>query len=133
MFLLTVEWFGLPDGQKLHNEQLDYGFKGKSNDQLRQEWLSTVVPFCDEVGLKAPAHYDEQKATWVIDVPFPARFDAPNKRWLFEEGQIGWDEVIKRWKARGPMNEEYVAALQRGHAVSGAAADGPFNGNGHAR
>src|ERR1700693_6108912 len=26
MFLLTVEWFGLPDDLKKHSEQLDYGF-----------------------------------------------------------------------------------------------------------
>ena len=115
MFLLTVEWFGLPDDQKLHGEQLDYGFKGKSNDQLRQVWMSAVVPFCAEVGIKTPAHYDEQQQKYVIDVPFPARFDAANKRWLYEEGQISWQEVLKRWKARGPMNKDYVASLQRGH------------------
>src|SRR5918911_460014 len=44
MFLLTVEWFGLPDDLKKHTEQLEYGFKGKSNDQLRQQWLGTAVP-----------------------------------------------------------------------------------------
>src|SRR5438046_1504133 len=26
MFLLTVEWFGLPDAMKRHSEQLDFGF-----------------------------------------------------------------------------------------------------------
>ena len=35
MFLLTVEWFGLPDDLKKHSEQLKYGFKGHSNDELR--------------------------------------------------------------------------------------------------
>src|SRR6266567_9137049 len=35
MFLLTVEWFGLPDDLKMHGEQLAYGFKGHSNDELR--------------------------------------------------------------------------------------------------
>src|ERR687886_1403764 len=50
MFLLTVEWFGLPDTLKRHSEQLDYGFKGRSNDTLRQAWMKKVVPFCEEVG-----------------------------------------------------------------------------------
>src|SRR5215203_3804992 len=36
MFPLTLEWFGLPDGQKQHNEQIEYGYKGSTNDQLRQ-------------------------------------------------------------------------------------------------
>jgi len=120
MFLLTVEWFGLPDDQKKHGEQLQYGFKGKSNDQLRQQWMSTVVPFCDEVGLQTPAHLDEAEGKYVVDVPFPAHFDAANKRWMIEDGPIGWDQVLKRWKARGPMNEEYVAALQRGHRAIAA-------------
>ncbi|MDQ6672312.1 MAG: phenylacetate-CoA oxygenase subunit PaaI [Chloroflexota bacterium] len=114
MFMLTVEWFGLPDAEKRHSEQLDYGFKGRSNDTLRQVWMSKVVPFCDEVGLRVPAHLDPASGRYVLEVPFPAAFDAPNKRWLFEDGVVGWDEVLKRWKARGPMNDEYVASLQRG-------------------
>jgi len=61
MFLLTVEWFGLPDDLKKHSEQLDYGFKGHSNDELRQIWMSTAVPFCNELQLKIPAHYDEEQ------------------------------------------------------------------------
>src|SRR5207237_3667066 len=101
MFMLTVEWFGLPDSEKRHAEQLDYGFKGRSNDQLRQAWMAKVVPFCDEVGLQVPAHF--QDGTYVLDVPFPARFDASEKRWAFEEGAISWEEVLKRWKAGGPM------------------------------
>ena len=28
MFPLTLEWFGLPDGKKQHNEQIEYGYKG---------------------------------------------------------------------------------------------------------
>ena len=114
MFMLTVEWFGLPDREKRHSEQLDYGFKGRTNDGLRQAWMAKVVPFCDEMGLRVPAHLDAETSQYVIDVPFPARFDASEKRWLFEEGQIGWDEVLERWKARGPMNAEYVGTLQRG-------------------
>ena len=114
MFMLTVEWFGLPDTEKRHTEQLDYGFKGRSNDQLRQAWMSKVVPFCQEVGLKVPAHLDADSGRYVLEVPFPARFDAVNKRWAFEGGQVSWDDVLKRWKERGPMNLEYVGSLQRG-------------------
>src|SRR5919202_1037547 len=31
MFLMTLEWFGLPDELKRHGDQLDLGLKGKSN------------------------------------------------------------------------------------------------------
>jgi ring-1,2-phenylacetyl-CoA epoxidase subunit PaaA len=115
MFLLTVEWFGLPDDLKKHGEQLDYGFKGKSNDQLRQQWMSTAVPFCQELGFRVPAHYDEASARWVVDCAFPAAFDEQRKRWLLEDGPITWDEVLVRWKRRGPMNDAFVGQIQRGN------------------
>ncbi|MDQ6661061.1 MAG: phenylacetate-CoA oxygenase subunit PaaI [Chloroflexota bacterium] len=111
MFLLTVEWFGLPDSMKKHTEQLDYGFKGKSNDELRQTWMSTAVPLCNELQLNVPAHYDETEKKYVIDCAFPAHFDASAKQWY---GQCTWDDVMKRWKARGPKNEEFVGMIQRG-------------------
>jgi ring-1,2-phenylacetyl-CoA epoxidase subunit PaaA len=104
---------------------MEYGFKGQSNDELRQRWMSVVVPFCQEVGLQVPAHFDDQQNKYVIDVPFPARFDAENKRWRFEDGPISWDEVLKRWRARGPMNDEYVGRLQRGGHVLGGNGNGP--------
>jgi len=28
---------------------------------------------------------------------------------------VGWDEVMTRWKGRGPMNVDYVARLQKGY------------------
>jgi ring-1,2-phenylacetyl-CoA epoxidase subunit PaaA len=111
MFLLTVEWFGLPDSLKKHNEQLDYGLKGKSNDELRQTWMSTAVPLCEELQIKVPAHYDQATQKYVLDCEFPQHFDAQAKRW---EGQCTWDDVLKRWKARGPANEQFVGMIQRG-------------------
>ena len=115
MFPLTVEWFGLPDDLKRHTEQIEYGFKGSTNDELRQIWMSTAVPFLTSLDLDVPAHYDEAQDKYVLDFPFPSRFIAEEKRWLFEEGQITWDQVIERWKARGPMNAEYVHDIQRGY------------------
>ncbi len=110
MFLLTLEWFGLPDDLKRHGVQLDYGFKGLSNDGLRQEWMRNVVPFMEEVGIDVPAHWDGER--WAIDTDFPRAFDAETKTW---GGAISWDEVLVRWKGRGPMNVEYVDKLQRGY------------------
>jgi ring-1,2-phenylacetyl-CoA epoxidase subunit PaaA len=115
MFILTLEWFGLPDDRKRHGIQLEYGFKGKSNDELRQTWMAAVVPFMQEVGIDVPAHWDEDAQRWAIDCPFPARFDADAKRWLLDEGPISWDEVMVRWKGRGPMNRDYVTRLQKGY------------------
>lgn len=114
MFLLTVEWFGLPDDLKRHSEQLDFGFKGQSNDELRQTWMSTAVPLAQELGLRVPAYFDSEQNSYVLDCPFPAKFDSDHKRWLLDEGAIGWDQVLTRWRARGPMNDQYVETIQRG-------------------
>jgi ring-1,2-phenylacetyl-CoA epoxidase subunit PaaA len=32
-----------------------------------------------------------------------------------DEGEIGWDQVMKRWKARGPANKEFVEKIQHGY------------------
>jgi ring-1,2-phenylacetyl-CoA epoxidase subunit PaaA len=114
MFLLTVEWFGLPDTLKKHGEQLDYGFKGHSNDELRQIWMSTAVPLCNELQLDVPAHYDEAEKKYVVDCQFPAFFDAKEKHWFLDDDSCTWDDVMKRWKARGPKNDEFVGMIQRG-------------------
>jgi ring-1,2-phenylacetyl-CoA epoxidase subunit PaaA len=65
--------------------------------------------------LDVPAHYDSKSGKYVVDFPFPARFMAEEKRWLFDEGQISWDEVMVRWKGRGPMNQQFVSNIQRGY------------------
>ena len=94
MFILTLEWFGLPDDRKRHGIQLEYGFKGKSNDELRQSWMAAVVPFMEEIGIRVPAHWTTSER-YVDRLPVP---DAVRRRgaseWLLDEGQIGWDEVL---------------------------------------
>jgi ring-1,2-phenylacetyl-CoA epoxidase subunit PaaA len=113
MFPMTIEWFGLPDDMKRHSGQLDYKLKGLTNDQLRQVWMASTVPLCEELGLECPAHWDEEKQEYVLEYPFPCEYDAEAKHWDFEGGEISWDQVFKRWKARGPMNEFYVESVQR--------------------
>jgi ring-1,2-phenylacetyl-CoA epoxidase subunit PaaA len=118
MFILTLEWFGLPDELKKHGEQLEYGFKGKTNDELRQTWMSEVVPFMEEIGIEVPAHENAATHRYVIDCPFPAGFDEEQRRWLLDDGPVGWQEVTARWARRGPMNRDYVHKLQRGYQTT---------------
>jgi ring-1,2-phenylacetyl-CoA epoxidase subunit PaaA len=54
----------------------------------------------------------------VIDCPFPARFDEEPRVWLLDDGPVTWDEVLARWRRRGPMNEDYVRTLQRGYRTT---------------
>jgi ring-1,2-phenylacetyl-CoA epoxidase subunit PaaA len=120
MFPMTIEWFGLPDELKRHSGQLDFKLKGLTNDQLRQVWMASTVPLSESLGLKVPAHFDEERQEYVLDYPFPCEYDAEAKHWDFEGGEISWDQVFTRWKARGPMNEIYVESVQRSHAQVGA-------------
>ncbi|HUP19013.1 MAG TPA: Phenylacetic acid catabolic protein [Gemmatimonadota bacterium] len=119
MFPTSIEWFGLPDEMKRHTGQLSYRLKGKTNDELRQTWMASVVPLCAEVGVDVPAHYDEATGTFEVEYELPCQFDPDAKRWLFDE-PITWDEVWERWRARGPMNERYVEMIQgRGDTAFG--------------
>ena len=125
MFPLTVEWFGLPDDLKLHSAQLEFKLKGLTNDQLRQWWLSQVVPHFESIGIRVPAHrvgeVPGDKPTdfagvaagqvYALDFPFPCEFDSDAKRWDFGRPS-SWDDVLKRWRARGPRNAEMVAIFQ---------------------
>jgi ring-1,2-phenylacetyl-CoA epoxidase subunit PaaA len=115
MFPLTVEWFGLPDNLKMHSTQLEYRLKGKTNDQLRQWWLSVVVPHCEGIGVKVPAHKKAgTEDEYELDYPFPCTFDAEEKRWNFDD-PCSWDDVLARWRARGPRNREMVADFQEAY------------------
>jgi ring-1,2-phenylacetyl-CoA epoxidase subunit PaaA len=84
--------------------------------------MSTAVPFCESIGIDVPAHLDETTGYYVIDTPFPQQFDEREKRWLTEEGEISWDVVLERWRARGPANEELVEMIQRGRVELAEAA-----------
>ena len=122
MFVLTLEWFGLPDHLKRHHDQVGYGLKGQTNDQLRQTWMRAVVPFCAQHGFDVPAHHDDARDEYVIDCAFPMDFDPEAKRWDHARGAVSWDDVMARWRARGPANQEFVHALQRGVAQLASAA-----------
>ncbi|GAA0511478.1 ring-1,2-phenylacetyl-CoA epoxidase subunit PaaA [Halorubrum aquaticum] len=113
MFPMGVEWFGMSDEQKRNTEQLDYRIKGKSNDELRQDWLSRTLPLMEELDLDVPAHYDEEADEYVLEYDMPVAFDQENKEWRFDE-PISWDDVIDRWRNRGPANEKYVNMIQSG-------------------
>lgn len=124
MFPTAIEWFGLPDDLKRHTGQLEYRLKGKTNDELRQTWMASVVPLCDEVGVDVPAHFDDEADEYVLEYDFPCQFDPDEKRWLFDE-PISWDDVWDRWRARGPMNQRYVEMIQgRGDTAFGFALGG---------
>ena len=111
MFPTGIEWFGMPDDKKRHSAQLAFKLKGLTNDQLRQKWMESVVPLCEEIGLRVPAHRDEASGLFVLEYGLPCEFDPTEKRWLFDQ-PLTWEQVFDRWKRRGPMNGLYSEMIQ---------------------
>ncbi len=111
MFPTGIEWFGMPDDKKRHSAQLAFKLKGLTNDQLRQKWMESVVPLCQEIGVRVPAHLDAATGRYVVEYPLPCEFDPREKRWLFDQ-PLTWEQVFDRWKRRGPMNQRYAEMIQ---------------------
>ena len=114
MFVMGLEFFGVGDEMKSRTTQLDFKLKGKTNDELRQVWLSKVVPFFEEIGIPVPAHYDETSDKYVLDFPFPCKFDMEHRQWRMDEPDT-WENMIRRFKSRGPENTEFVERIQNGY------------------
>ncbi|MCJ8207514.1 Phenylacetic acid catabolic protein [Pseudomonas sp. RGM2987] len=110
-FPRTAEWFGTTDDVKSRTDQLHYRVRGHSNDQLRQQWLARVVPFCEEVGLKVPAHFDEQRGIYVLDYQLPILYDEKLEKWDFQT--VTWKEKIAQWKRGGPFKIPALTRLQQ--------------------
>jgi ring-1,2-phenylacetyl-CoA epoxidase subunit PaaA len=113
MFPIAIEWFGLPDDLKKHDDQLEYRIKGKTNDELRQEWMDSAVPLAEEIDVDVPAHYDEEAEEYVLEYDLPIAYSPEEKEWHFDD-HVSWDEVMDRWRSRGPAIEEYVGRIQEG-------------------
>ncbi|HEY8694835.1 MAG TPA: Phenylacetic acid catabolic protein [Chloroflexota bacterium] len=111
MFPLLVEFMG-PPGREV-DPQIEYRLKGKKVDDLRQDYLRYAVPFCHELGLCVPVHYEPDLDRFVLDFPFPCKFEPENKRWDFGSS-VEWPEVFARWKAHGPMAEEHLRWIRAG-------------------
>ena len=122
MFILTLEWFGLPDERKRHGIQLEYGFKGKTNDELRQAWMAAVVPFMEEVGHRRARPLGRGGASAGSSTARSRRaFDAEASAWLLDEGAIALgrgDGALE-----GPRADERAttsARLQKGYRAMAA-------------
>lgn len=104
-FPLCAAWFGVPDYMKKRTDQLAYKIRGASNDEMRQKWLSQVVPFSETAGIRVPAHFDEDSGKYVLDYEPPIYLDEETKIWDYDR-QISWEEQFRIWK----QGSKYKAA-----------------------
>jgi ring-1,2-phenylacetyl-CoA epoxidase subunit PaaA len=68
-----LAYFGPPDSETYQqNAMYQFGLKVKSNDQLRQEWLTKIIPVFRDLGIyvdPALASFDEESQEWSYASP----------------------------------------------------------------
>ncbi len=111
VFPNAVMWFGAPDYMKKRVDQLTYKIRGQSNDELRQRWLAEVVPFCESVGIRVPAHYDADQGRFVLDYEMPILLDEKSGKWDYT--QCTWEQQFAQWKKGGPNKTAGFKRLQQ--------------------
>jgi len=93
-------FFGPRDKDSVHSSDLmRWKVKIKSNDELRQEFLSSFVPKIRAFGLA---------------IPDPdLRFHEDTKEWTFTDPD--WDEFHRVIRGNGPMNKERLGVRRLAH------------------
>lgn len=109
-FPLCAAWFGVPDHMKKRTDQLAYKIRGATNDEMRQKWLSQVVPFSESVGIRVPAHFDATSGKYVLDYEPPIYLDEETKTWDYSR-QITWEEQFRIWKQGSKHKEPSIGRL----------------------
>jgi ring-1,2-phenylacetyl-CoA epoxidase subunit PaaA len=111
-----LAYFGPPDSETYRsNPMYKFGLKVRSNDELRQQWLTKIVPVFQELGV----HVDPQLA----------RFDEERQEWDYASPD--WVETKRIIKEGGPRTEQWRShvagslernAVYREVSLAGAAA-----------
>ncbi len=113
MFIMGLDFFGMPDHLKKRSLQLDFRLKGETNDQMRQRWMKSAVGFLDSIQIQAPVHWDSESDSYVTDFPYPCEWDTDQRRWQLDR-PVTWQDVLGRFRTHGPYRREYVEILRRG-------------------
>jgi ring-1,2-phenylacetyl-CoA epoxidase subunit PaaA len=113
IFPWGYQWYGRPDHLKSMTDQITFGIREWSNDTMREKWLQDACKFANRIGCKVPTHFDEEQDKYVVndDYPIPMVADNDKHDWVWESST--WDNMIKSWKAGGPMRPSAYERLQR--------------------
>ena len=107
-----------------HGIQLEYGFKGKSNDELRQDVDGGGRAVHGRGRHRRPRPLRRGGRALGHRLPVPGARSTPRRKtWLLDDGPISWDEVMVRWKGRGPMNETTSDGCRRATGADGGGGD----------
>jgi ring-1,2-phenylacetyl-CoA epoxidase subunit PaaA len=96
----TVMMFGPADDDSPHSEQnMRWGIKRISNDDLRQKFVDATVPQAELLGLTIPdddLHWNEERQG-------------------YDTGEINWDEFWEVVKGNGPCNDQRIDSKVAAH------------------
>jgi ring-1,2-phenylacetyl-CoA epoxidase subunit PaaA len=96
----TVMMFGPADDDSPHSEQnMRWGIKRISNDDLRQKFVDATVPQAELLGLTIP----DDDLRW------------NDERQSYDIGEIDWDEFWDVVKGNGPCNDQRIASKVAAH------------------
>ncbi|MCO5197338.1 MAG: 1,2-phenylacetyl-CoA epoxidase subunit A [Anaerolineae bacterium] len=96
----SLMMFGPHDSDSPNSAQLiRWGIKTKTNDELRNEFVTEMVEQFNAIGLTVP---DPDMV-----------YDAEREQWI--HGPIDWDEFWQVVRGNGPMNAERLAARRKAH------------------
>lgn len=96
----AIMMFGPPDADSPHSKQnMRWGIKRVSNDDLRQKFIDATVPQAELAGLTIP----DPDLQWI------------EERQSYDTGKIDWDEFWTVVGGDGPCNEERLANKVRAH------------------
>lgn len=104
-------WFGAPDSLKSRRGQLDSAVRGWSNDDMRQRWYDSIMPWAErELGLALPARQDTGSGQWLPANPYPMLCRDESMTWTDE--QCEWRDLFAQWRRGGPLKEHYLNQIR---------------------
>ena len=106
-----VFWYGRPDAMKGKMDQLVYGVRKWSNDEMRDKWLQSACNLAKRIGCEVPAHFDEDEGKYILDLPYPMTWDRETGDWIWEKCE--WTDVVANMKKGGRMRPAIYERLQR--------------------
>ena len=93
-----LAYFGPPDSDTYRsNPMYRFGLKVRSNDELRQQWLTKIIPVFTELGI----HVDPELAS----------FDDERQEWDYASPD--WVETKRIIKEGGPRYEQWRSQVAR--------------------
>jgi len=96
----SIMMFGPPDADSTHSEQnMRWGIKRFSNDELRQKFIDATVPQADLIGLTVP----DPELTWNETTQH------------YDHGPIDWDEFWNVVAGNGACNAERISTRVAAH------------------